>query len=533
MTRMKNFFLAALCSLSINVINVAQTHDFYYKVKHVPLAKPIHAVDSIVGQEVLFDKRIVSFYPDEDNKAISLEIRDTNIKGTKFLNSGFFLVYDYQNHLIKWSRATDFLNSKFEQVPALLIESTLKKSLSRDLQTGNIKWEATTDMYYVQKESNIAIGYPFLRPGTRKSDVLKGIDLDNGKELWQRVMPREYGWNDVFDLNDSMVCVVANGLQAVNIKDGSGWAYYTQTGTSEINKGSLAATGLGIGLGLLTGYYYYGISQDVLTGIVSNPIYANDKIYLASREKISCVNALNGKVIWSKPLVENMASSGTIFLEDGLVYQVNLGKANLGGVLPIKCGSPYIVVYDSENGSQGYLSMLPLEGFVSDLSVGDNYIEVVGKSQLIRVAKQTGEIVKVYPLGTGKENFWTTYIREPLFYKQGNRFKLLQEEYPEAFFLRTSEKEVLRINHDLNMIGKFNSEDFWQIVGVYKDLTVLMNRESISVVQEDGAEVLTFERKEATPFLVEHNLFIVHKYKLQKINIQSLTGKLMAIAGDN
>ena len=38
------------------------------------------------------------------------------------------------------------------------------------------------------------------------------------------------GWNDILYLNDSIVLIVAAGLHAINIKNGTGWDYIAITG---------------------------------------------------------------------------------------------------------------------------------------------------------------------------------------------------------------------------------------------------------------------------------------------------------------
>src|SRR5690606_1196566 len=87
-----------------------------------------------------------------------------------------------------------------------------------------------------------------------KENMLEGIDLITGKPIWQREISREYSWNDVFYLNDSILLIAAAGLHTLNIFDGTGWDYNTITGKKDYTASAIG-TGLGIVAGLLTGTY--------------------------------------------------------------------------------------------------------------------------------------------------------------------------------------------------------------------------------------------------------------------------------------
>lgn len=461
------------------------------QINQVPIGFSYFHNDSINAVEYRFDKMIIDYFLDTSRNTFTLKLREVNKTKTKFLNSGEILFFDLSAEKLKWSKPINYATTEFQQFPDYLLESSLTNSYSLNLESGQVKWEAKTDIYHIHKATNIGIGYPFLKPYQKPSNVLKGIDINTGDEVWQRIIHRDYGWNEVINLNDSTVGIVASGIQAVNIHDGSGWAYYTTTGTEKIDgKSTAAMTAVGVGLGLLTGYYAYGVAINVITNIVSNVIFFENKLFITSFEKIACIDALTGRVIWSNPLSNKLVSSNHLYLDNNILYQINLGRAKSNNNL-IKMGEPYIVEYDPQTGKQGFYTPFTFEGIIIDHQMNEASIDIISNQEFVRIDKVNGKIIKELNLSLEKGEEYVSRLDFPIFFKENEKFYNPQDENPNSYFIITAKNQLIMINDELEYEGKFSLSDFYTVVGGYKDLLILQKDGIISVIDEKHIEIAT------------------------------------------
>lgn len=491
------------------------------QINQVPIGFSYFHNDSINAIEYRFEQMIIDYYLDTPRNTFTLKLRELNKTRTKLLNSGEILFYDVSGEKIKWSKPINYATTEFKQFPDYLLESSLTHSYSLTLDSGEIKWEATSDIYHIHKPTNTCIGYPFIKGAQKPSNVLKGIDIRTGEELWKRIIHRDYGWNDVITLNDSTVGIVASGIQAVNIHDGSGWAYYTTTGTEKIDgKTTTAMNAVGLGLGLLTGFYVYGVSYNIVTGVVSNVIYEDDKLFISSYEKISCIDAKTGKVIWSNPLSSKFVSSGHLYLDNGILFQLNLGKAQNNGRL-IKMGVPYMVVYDQNTGKQGFYTPFPFDGFVIDHQMNEVSIDIISNQEFVRIDKITGKIIKELNLTLEKGEEYVSRLDFPIYFKENDKFYNPQEENPDYHFIITAKNQLIMINDELEYEGKFSLSDFYTVVGRYKDLLILQKDGIISVIDENQIEIATVKNLGAA-MVSDKFLLIIQDEAVKKLNLDLL-----------
>jgi len=510
-----------LFSLFILVVFQSLAQSTSIQVNQVPIGYSYSRNDSISAVEYRFDKIIIDYYLDTTRNTFTLKLREVNKTRTKFLNAGEILFFDLLEEKLKWSKSINYATTEFQQFPDYLLESSLTHSYSLNLESGQVQWEAKTDIYHIHKPTNIGIGYPFLKPGQKPSNVLKGIDINTGDEIWQRIIHRDYGWNDVITLNDSIVGVVASGIQAVNIHDGSGWAYYTTTGTEKIDgKSTAAMTAVGVGLGLLTGYYGYGVGINVITDIVSNALYHENKLFITSFEKIACIDALTGKVIWSNPLSDKLVSSGHLYLENGFLYQLNLGRAQNNGK-PIKMGVPYMVVYDQNTGKQGFYTPFAFDGFVLEHQMNETSFDILSNQELVRIDKKSGQIIKELNLTLEKGEEFVSWLEFPVYYKENEKFYDIREGNTNSLFIRTAKNQLLMINEKLEYEGKFSLNDFYGVIGRYKDLLILQKDGNISVIDSSQMEIATIKNK-GIALVSDKFLLIIQDEAVKKFDLDLL-----------
>jgi len=490
-------------------------------VDHVPVGYSFVHNDSIKAVEYRFEQMIIDYYLDTLRNTFTIKLREINKNRTKFLNSGEILFFDLSSEKLKWSKPINYATTEFQQFTDYLLESNLTHSYSLNIETGKIKWEAKSDIYHIHKPTNTGIGYPFIRGLQKPSNTLKGIDISSGREIWERIIHRDYGWNDVITLNDSTVGIVASGIQAVNIYDGSGWAYYTTTGTNKIDaKTTVAMNAVGLGLGLLTGFYFYGVSINVISDIVSNVIYTDNKLFMTSYEKISCIDAFTGKVVWSNTLSDRLVSSGHLYMDEGILYQLNLGRAQNNGKA-IKLGVPYLVEYDLNTGKQGYYTPFSFDGYVLDHKMKGPFIDILSNQEFVRIDKKTGQILKQLSVTLEKEEEYVSYLDFSVFFKENEKFHDLREDNPNSYFIRTAKNQLLMVNDELEYEGKFSLYDFYNVVGKYEDLLILQKDNMISVIGGNQIEIATI-RNLGLAIVSDNFLLLIQDDAVKKVDLKLL-----------
>jgi outer membrane protein assembly factor BamB len=498
-----------------------RSQSLVVKTKEIPVGFSHVANDSIDATEFQFDRAITQYQLDTARNTFTLRLRDVHKSGRIFLSTGAIAFFDLSGERLKWAKEIDYKETDIQQFPYYLLESNPSKSYSLDFNTGARVWQASVDIYHIQKEKNLGIGYPFVKPSQVPSNVLKAIDLTTGEEKWSRIIHREYGWNEVFELNDSTLAIVASGIQAVNIHNGSGWAYYTATGAERLDAGTTAAFGaLGVGLGLLTGYYMYGVSTNVYAGVVSNVLTDGGRLYMTSYEEVVCLDAATGKVIWKNPLYKSKVSSGFIFIESGKLYQINLGKVGAGGE-QYEMGDPYVATYDLESGNLVDFFELPITDFVIDHRIHKDHFDLLHSRGLIRLDKKDLSVVS--QIAVSRQDKVTSFLKNDFFHHAEDQYQSLKSLYPAGYFLQTSDVNLLVIDQDLQFAAKFRLSDLYKEHFDYRGHKILVKGAEISVVDSNLTEVATIKNN-GELVLASNFLLLIYDNKLQKLDLDKLFG---------
>lgn len=158
----------------------------------------------------------------------------------------------------------------------------------------------------------MGLGYKFTQASGNNMHDLLGIDLNSGRTLWSRNVPRGGGWNDLFFLNDSTLMLVAGGLHSIHMKTGRGWSHMAVT-AKEDYKGVAATNAVGLGVGLLTGTYFYR-GPNVVYDLVSNTIIDSLHIYIMHLKIILYVLIYFRVGLFGKMISQKILEVSRIFL---------------------------------------------------------------------------------------------------------------------------------------------------------------------------------------------------------------------------
>ena len=474
----------------------------------------------ITGIEYVFPERIHKIFLDTTTNFLTVQLRDLNRSGKWLNNKGNIVQYDLKNQIVLWSKKIAYQMSSLQQFNRTMIYTIGEQSFCLDVHTGNEIWEVKNNIYFVDPIYNIGIGYKF-KYTAGYSNELEGINLTNGNKLWKRNLNREYGWNDVFYINDSTIIVVAAGLHSINIKTGKGWDYNTITGEKDYS-GTVAANALGVVAGLLTGTFMMSTGYNLVLDLVSNTIVDSTSIYFASKEQLVKLNKQSGKISWTFQFPKNVASKSSIFVKDSILFMVNKGIAFMGQ-RQLDYGESFFAAFNKNTGKQIFLSFINTKNApILSLKIHNNEMVLVLKNQIAKYSMETGNeiIIKEFQKDNfGELNF---FIGNQVFITSQNGDLLnLRNSDTTKMYVFTNQDKILSIDENLDVTNIFNYKDLSINYLHTKDLDFIKNDTNTIIIDSDGKNIAKIETN-SNSFIRNDTLYNIQDKRLIKIGLNAI-----------
>lgn len=450
--------LVIVLSFLSSLIGFGQKNQISVIKSEKILGKNFLDSSDIKGFEYAFSDRIEETFLDTTTGLLTTKLRGLTKNG-KWLNStGYIVQYDIKNETVLWNKKFSYQTSDLKQFNNTMIYTISNKSYCLNVHTGSEIWEVKNNIYLVDPIDQIGIGYKF-KTMDGYSDELEGIDLKNGQVVWKRNLNREYGWNDVFYANDSILVVVASGLHALNIKTGQGWDYNTITGKKDY-KGTAVKNAFGVGLGLLTGTSVLSIGHDVVRDLVSNKLTDSSHIYIASKEQVAKINKTTGEMVWSYPFSKNEASKSSIFMNDSLVFMINKGMAFMGNK-QLNFGKPFFAAFSKQSGEKHFLTIInTTDDPILSYHRQNTFTYLIFKNRIEKYETTTGNLIckKDFP----EENYGDLkyFIGDQVYIKNPNGdLTCLKQSDSTNVYVYTSQKKTLALDPELNISKTIDYND--------------------------------------------------------------------------
>lgn len=462
----------------------------------------------IKGEEILFPNIIHNVFPDS-----ALHYLTFQLKGRK--KSGTILQYDLMNKKVLWTKAIDYETSELLKFDKLLILNEYNEAYVIDEHTGDNLSKALNYIYLANPEYNIGMAYLYIAAGDgHYTNDFMGIDVMANKLIWKRNINRGYGWNDFFYLNDSTLLVVASGLHAINVKNGTGWDYHAITGEN-INyhdAGAVVASVLfgiigGVFVGIIggmvagsfagyhtRGYYYISIyypatatGEEIIHDVVSNTLIDSAFIYFAGREEMVKIDKYSGEVVWKYPFPNNLTSTSSIFMDDSVVYMINKGFA-------FKCnrqvhyGKPFIAAFNKQTGKQKYLSILNKNNDpVIDFKKRDNKIYLLFQHHIAQYNLETGTQILEKKLPLKADHNLVSFVGNEtfIFNKDGYLLNLVQNDSTKIY-VNTTQTQILSLDHQCNITNTMETNDTGLSFLRYNDYQFIAKGEKTFIINNNG-----------------------------------------------
>jgi len=421
------------------------------------LGKSLIDSSDIKGKEFIFHDRIHEFFMDATTDLLTVQLRGLSENGKWLDDTGTILQYDTKNEKVLWSKKMAYKMSKLHQEDNLMIYTVGNKSYGLDVNTGDNLWEVKNVICFIDPMNNIGFGYKN-KALKGRADELEGIDLYNGNIIWKMKLNREYGWNDVFYLNDSTVMVVAAGLHAINMNTGNGWDYHAVTGAEDYTKAAIASA-IGIGVGLLTGTFVIFTGHDIISDLVSNALVDDAFIYFASKEQLVKIDKHSGNIVWEYLFPKDMGSKSSLLLNDSVIYMINTGMGFIGN-RQVSIGKPFIAAFERETGKQKYFVFMNTKNDpVLSFQFLNDDVYLVHKNRIVKYNQETGEITeKVFP----RKDFGELkhFAGDQTFITNQNGDLLSLTVFDSTnIHIFTNQNKILSLDNQLNVINTIESEE--------------------------------------------------------------------------
>ena len=503
----RNRIKSLICSFLLLTVTTAFSQKNVLQVQSAEKISGRNFIDNsdIKGFEVTFSDRIHKTFLDTATNFLTIQLRGVSKNGKWLNNTGNILQYDIQNNNILWTKKIAYQKNDIRQFGKTIFHQAGNKSRYLDAANGNSLWEVKNDLYFVDHINDVGLGY---KNNTLKgrTNELEGIELQNGSIIWKRELNREYGWNNVFFINDSTLIIVASGLHAVNTNTGKGWDYNMITIEKDYTGTAIANT-LGIAAGLLTGTFFITTGHSLVTDLISNTLVDSTFIYFASKDQLVKINKQSGEIAWKYPIPKELASKSTLLMNDSTIYMVNKGIAFMG-YRQLNFGKPFIAAFDRETGKQKYFSIINVKNDpILNFQVLENEIYLIFKNKISKYNQETGShiIEKIYSKDNvgelqniiGKNAFITN--------KEGDLISLIQNDSTKVY-VSTNKNMILSVDNQLNITDTIGYDDIGICYLENKDYKFIAKGGKTLIINPEGEKTAEIDMS-SNAFIIEDIIY--------------------------
>lgn len=512
------FIIIFVCFAAFRIF--AQSDLLIYEYQNIS-GKNYISNKIIEAKEYVFAGNIDQSYIDTTKNTLTLLISGTSLKGKWQNNFGNLLLFDLKTGKVIWDKSIQSEQNSFQLLGDVIIYINDFQCNILNSKNGDVQSEVNTAICYVDSIHKIGIGYD-INFGSANTNNLKAIDLETGKMLWKRQITHEYGWNNTFHLNDSVLILESDGLHTINIKNGKGWDYKTATGKKDYTI-TIIRNILGITLGLFTGTFVTSSEYELITGITSNVKIDTSAIYFASRENISGLDT-NGQIIWTTALEKNKISNSSIFIKDSLLYMINKGYAFMGNS-QINIGKPYFSAYNKHSGKQVFYS--PLSGSknqIKEYDIRKDTVFLISEDRISKYSMTNGLNISYKMFETDTLGKFESFLGKQVFIKSDSLYFNLVSSDSTKHYLITDKNKVLVINNQLEILQQINIDQIYICYFTNKDYKFLAKGDETIVIDKNSKIVADFKASQNAK-LIGTKLFDVQKKSVIEIDLSELLGK--------
>jgi hypothetical protein len=510
---MKRLFISgALCVITLSVF--AQTKQDSVS-KEMVIGRNFKTNSDIKAKEYVFSDNIASWNIDDSTQILTVKLRGTDNNSTNLNDTGELFSFDLLHNRVIWQKEIDYRNTTVDQYKNVLMKTTDNQSSCLNNEDGEDLWQSKNNVYYVNPYLKIGIGYK-----DNNDNRLEGIDLVTGKALWKREISRKFGINDLTQLNDSVILLMANGVHLIMLKNGKGWDYLSQTGKKDYSS-TVTANVISLGFSVLLGsdpVVFTG--HDLFTDMVSNVLVDNSSVYLADKSSVARLD-LHGNQLWQKDLPAGKAGKSAIFMKDSVLCMINYGFAYKNGEL-VNYGKPFVAEFDKSTGKQLYLSTVGYKKeIVNAYTVQHDTVFLLSKKHIFKYSLKSGSELWEQNYKTDSLGELTQFAGKDMYLETDSTFTNLYASDSTKVYVYTNKNNLMVLDSNLKPIKTIPQRDIFYCYLETKGYKFLENENMTVVIDPSGNEVAELSLS-GNVQLRGNRLFEAEGNSLVELNIDQL-----------
>lgn len=486
---------------------------------------------------------------------------DTTKKG-KIMETGCVSAYSESERKLLWSRKVNPLTtSLFKTCGNGVFLSTVAQNryllMFLDAETGQTIWSQNLCPVYINDTLNVVIG-----TDAPKSDKVMAFNISDGEYRWTAKVPANgnYGWDNAALLDADRLLVVADDINMINLLTGKIDKVEAKTYVAD-TKGALMSTStlvLGSFVGCfaasaLSGFstvyvpiwqqypsYATDVYRDLLNGhspkstftihhLTSNVLLCGDRFYVSDRERLRCIDKSTMQVVWEREFPSKLASKAQLALRDGNVIMLNLGYgiSSLRGI--VKCGRPFLAVYDAATGEAGDFTQLSDKKQVMDDGVltGDGVFLASGDKVAYMSLADRKVVSK--ELDVKKEHRLVNVLNGGIGYVAHSDDRRLRPlPLPaDSCAIMDATGGITIFNRNMDVVDSYVADEVYTEIGRCNDIVLVMRRDGdlsrFYLVKKDGTYLASMKWQPKAATIVPGDSHVVVVYK-DRIALASLEG---------
>lgn len=502
----------------INLCFILGSYAQTFPVTEKVVGKNLKTNKDIIAKEYTFSNYIYKYYIDTISNSISIQTRELNKTKERFKNEGNIYVCNLDSLILKWFNEVDYSKSVISYYNDLILHKSIKNTASLNKETGKNQWVIENNIFYKNAKSKIGFGYN-INPYSGNTQVLEGVDLNNGKPKWYRKIEKNYGINKIYDINDTTVLIVADGLHLLNLKNGKGWDYMAVTGSKDYSS-SIAAGAAGIALGVLTGTYLVPTGgADLITDIISNVIIDDSSnYYFASRHKLVKISK-DGIAKWVAVLPEKQTSKSKIILQDSVITIINLGIA-YSGYKAVQYGVPYIAKFNKNNGNQIYFNEINEFDYINTEFINDSVLYLTSDYNISKYSNNSGK--KLLKETYNNEQFGKLdfFINNDIYVlKDSISFQTLISTDSAKTKIATENGYIIEFDKNLKITRSWDPNQYYVYYYSYNNYKILLNKNKSVIIDSNNIKICELNDITNNIQLLKNKLYDTKDNKLVIIDL--------------
>lgn len=443
----------------------------------------------LTGREMGFGMPVFRIHPLPD-ESFALMLRQKKPNKAMWTFKGEVMVYNPASGQMKWQKKFKYAESQLLLDSDVILEQRGNKLKRLNPENGLPLWKTKGIAYKVFPEANRAFCYDVQGDGGYK--VMRGIDLENGRQVWQRYVPGAFGWQDQQMLNDETALIKSSGLHVVRVTDGDGWSVDRVSHAEKVDMKQVGLAVLTVAVATagtaFTGSPYYAVPisgngyTNIFLNICSNVVFEKDTVFFAAKNKISR-HSLDGRTIWTTELNEKQTSKSHLFKEGNVLYMINTGHAIKNGQAA-RFGTPFIAAFDATTGRQLFMKVWgERKNYFTDYMIQGRDLYLLYRDKL--------EVHEFSPEGLTQKDMMTmhtgdemqSFVSDELFAKKDSACLQLSLDR-DHYYIHSEAGDLLKFNNDFLLVEKVDKAILYRNYFENADFRFLGNEKETFVVNK-------------------------------------------------